>query len=108
MLNHIKMIDWILDVEEKNIEEAEKYVDKAHGMRHENKAAADWCVEMARKHLDFDDKGDMMLDNLCRELSEAAGNTELLGAMRQHVHNKRAWMAEKTAKIRTMIEMYGR
>lgn len=109
MLVHIKLIDWILGVEEGNVAEAEKYVKKAHRMKHENKGVADWCIEMARKHLDFNDnRGDMMLDDLCQKFNEVAGGTELHTAMRQHVHNKRAWIAEETAEVRTMIEMYGR
>ena len=56
----------------------------------------------------FDERGDMMIDQMCRELGEAAGNSELLTAMKTHVHERRAWLAEETAEVRTMIEMFSK
>lgn len=106
MMTHIKMIHWALDVAERNLDEAERYAKKAHGLRLQYRPAADWCVEMARRHLDFNVKADMMLDQLCNELHSAGGNAELWQAMKASVHEKREWLAEETAEVRMMLSDY--
>ena len=106
MMTHIKMIHWALDVSERNVEEAEKYAKKACAMKLRYRPAADWCVDMARKHLEFNDKAAMMLDQLCKELHEAGGNSELWQAMKAYVHEKREWLAEETAEVKMMLGMY--
>lgn len=108
MMTHIKMIHWALDVAERNLEEAAKYVKKAHGLKMQYRPAADWCVEMARMHLGFNDKAAIMLDQLCKELHEAGGNTELWQSMRAAVHEKREKLAEETAEVKMMLEMYNK
>ena len=106
MMTHIKMIHWALDVAERNLEEAEKYAKKAHGLKLQYRPAADWCVEMAKKHLEFNDKAAIMLDQLCKELHDAGGNADLWQAMKASVHEKREKMAEETTEIRMMLGMY--
>ena len=105
-MTHIKMIHWALDVAERNLDEAEKYAKKAHGLRTQYRPAADWCVEMARRHLDFNERASAMLDQLCRELHEAGGNSELYQAMKASVHEKRERLAEETAEVKLMLEKY--
>lgn len=106
MMTHIKMIHWALDTAERNVDEAEKYAKKAHAMKHQYRPAADWCVEMARRHLDFNERASAMLDQLCRELHEAGGNTELWQAMKASVHEKREKLAEETLEVKMMLERY--
>lgn len=106
MVTHIKMIHWTLDVAEKNLEEAEKYARKAHGLKLQYRPAADWCIEMAKRHLEFNDRAAGMLDVLCRELHDAGGSTELWNAMKASVHEKREKLAEETAEVRMMLGMY--
>lgn len=108
MMTHIKMIHWALDVAERNLEEAEKYAKKAHGLRLQYRPAADWCIEMSKAHLGFNDKAAIMLDQLCKELHEAGGNTELWQSMRAAVHEKREKLAEETAEVKMMLEMYNK
>lgn len=106
MMTHIKMIHWALDVSERNLEEAEKYAKKAHGLKLQYRPAADWCVEMAKRHLEFNVSAAAMLDQLCKELHDAGGNAELWQAMKASVHEKRAWLAEETAEVRMMLDKY--
>lgn len=106
MITHIKMIHWALDVAERNLDEAEKYARKAHGLRMQYRPAADWCVEMARMHLQFNERAEAMLDQLCRELRDVGGNSELWQAMRASVHEKRERLAEETAEVKGMLERY--
>lgn len=106
MMVHIKMIHWALDVAERNLEEAAKYVKKAHGLKLQYRPAADWCMEMAKKHLEFNERAAAMLDQLCKELHEAGGGSELWQAMKAAVHEKREKLAEETAEVRAKMMMY--
>lgn len=106
MMTHIKMIHWTLDVAERNLEEAAKYAKKAHGMKLQYRIGADWCVEMAKRHLEFNERATLMLDQLCKELHDSGGNTELWQAMKASVHEKREKMAEETADVKMMLTMY--
>ena len=105
MMTHIKMIHWALEIATKNLEEAEKYAHKAHGLRMQYKPASDWCAEMARKHLEFNDKASSMLDQLCKELGEAGGGSELWQSMRAYVHERREKIAEETAEVKVLLAM---
>ena len=106
MMTHIKMIHWTLDVAERNLEEAAKYAKKAHGLKLQYRPASDWCIDMAKKHLEFNERAAALLDVLCKELHEAGGNTELWNAMKASVHEKREKLAEETADVRRMVGMY--
>lgn len=106
MMTHIKLIHWALDIEERNLDEAEKYAKKAHALKLQSRPAADWCVEMAKRHLEFNDKGSVMLDQLCRELAGASGNGEVASAMKASVHERREKIAEETAEVKMLLEMY--
>lgn len=108
MMTHVKMIHWALGVEEKNLEEAERYAEKAHEFREEHKAAADWCVEMARKHIEFNEKGNSVLTQLCREMEPHMAGNSLHEPMKTAVTEKRGHLAREAARIRMMLEMYDR
>lgn len=108
MLMHIKTIMWILDVIKGNVDEAEKYAKKAHKMKAWNKETADWCCAMSKKHLEFNADGERLLERFCAELEQASGGDELMGAMKTMVHDKKAWIADETAEVKVMQEMYMR
>lgn len=106
MMTHIKMIHWALDTAENNLEEAGKYAKLAHRLKMQYRPAADWCVEMAKKHLDFNVNASIMLDQLCKELYNAGGNGELWQAMKASVHEKRERLAEVAVEIKMSLGMY--
>lgn len=106
MIAHMRMIHWILGVAEKNVEEAEKYAKKAHCMKMHNKAAADFCGEMARRHLEFNQTACMLLDQTCKELEKIGGMGEVMAATMAMVHERRERIAEETAEARVLLEMY--
>ena len=108
MMMHIKMLCWALDVACGNVGEAEKYAEKAHHFREQHKAAADWCAEMAKRHLEFNDKGASLMDQLCRELGETKIGGEMMEAFKAMVHEKRGHLAERTAKVKMSLGMYER
>lgn len=108
MMTHIKMVHWILEIAGKNVEEAERYAKKAHLLRDEHRAAADWCVEMARRHLEFNEKGCTMLTQLCREMEQTMAENELYKMMKTYVTETRAHLAKETAEVKLLLEMYER
>lgn len=106
MTTHIKLIYWALDVAERNLEEAERYVKKAHALRMQYKPAADWCIEMAKRHLDFNGTANVLLDGLCREMGDATGEGDIRGAIRAAINERRERLAEDTAEVKAKINVY--
>lgn len=108
MHNHIRMIYKVLDSAKGNVGEAERHVETAQCMKHEHRAIADWYIEMAKKHLEFNEKTHALIDEYCRELHDMAGDSELHAAMAASIHEYRAWINQETMEVRTMIELYSR
>lgn len=106
MLMHLRMIGWMLDVMTGNVEEAKKYAKLAHGKKFHNRAAADWCLEMSKQHLDFNIKGCMMLDQTCKELEQMGDHADLMAATKTMVHERREMIMEETAEVKLMIASY--
>lgn len=106
MVTHIKLIYWALDAEEGNLNEAEKYIKKAHALKMQNKPAADWCVEMAKRHVEFNAKADSMIDQLCKEMAEGAGGGEVANAIKAAINERREKIAEETAEVKVKLGMY--
>jgi hypothetical protein len=108
MLMHIKTIIWILDKMQGNVEEAERYAKKGHKMKAWNRDLADWCMAMSKNHMEFNVDGERLLEHFCTELERTSGGGELMGAIKTMVHDKRAWIADESAEVKIMHEMYGR
>lgn len=106
MAGKIEMMHMILRVAEGNVEEAERYAKKAHALKTSQKAVADWCVDMAKHHLEFNEKGCRMLDQICREMEAYSG--DMVAAIKAMVKEKRAHLAEETVEVKIMLEMYDR
>ena len=49
----MRMIKWTCDVISGNLREARKYIEKAYEMRESCRPVADWCRDMAARHLEF-------------------------------------------------------
>ena len=105
MLMKIKHIMWLLDVMEGNVHEAEKYAEKAHYMKSYCPESAEWCVEMVKRHLAFNEKGMSILSRYHNELL-ATVDGELAGAVNMAIHEKRGWINEETAEVHVMLDKY--
>lgn len=105
MLLHLKTIMWILDVMKGNVQEAEKYAEKACHMRDHCPDSAEWCVEMAKKHLEFNNKGMSLLDKHLAALTDKADG-EVVGAIKMYVHEKRSHLAEESVEVHVMLDKY--
>lgn len=47
----MRIIKWATDIIAGNLREARKYIGKAYEMREACRPAADWCRDMAVRHL---------------------------------------------------------
>lgn len=105
MLMHLKTIMWLIDTMKGNVAEAERYAEKACRMRDYCPDTAEWCAEMARRHLEFNNKGASVLEKHLTAFKGMAEG-EASGALQMYVHDKRAWIAEETAEVHVKLEKY--
>lgn len=89
-----------------NLMEARTYAAKAHAAKAEDRQEADWYLEMARRHLEFNNSGLPMLDRMVTEYAQ--GHThEGPGVQSVHKYRRAQWATE-TAGIQAMIAGYGK
>lgn len=102
----MKMIKWASDIIGGNLREAEKYIGKAYELRDVNKDAADWCKEMAAKHLDFNAKGHDLVKKLIADYAASGKHSELAPGMQAVYTEIHAEMTRRHAEIMSMISGY--
>lgn len=102
----MRMIKWASDIIDGNLREAEKYIGKAYELRDVNKDAADWCKEMAAKHLDFNTKGHDLVKNLIADYAASGKHSELAPGMQAVYNEIHADMIKRNAEIMAMISGY--
>ena len=101
----MKMIKWASDIMEGNLREAEKYIGKAYELRDIDREAADWCREMAAKHLGFNEHGHALVKNLIQEFRESGKHSELAPGMQAVYNDIHADMIRRNSEIMAMIQM---
>ena len=102
----MKMIKWASDIIKNNLHEAEKYISKAYELREANKDAADWCKEMAAKHLDFNGKGHELVKRLIADYAASGQHSDLAPGMQVVYNDIHADMMRKHAEIMAMVSNY--
>ena len=102
----MKMIKWASDIISGNIREAEKYIGKAYELRETNRDAADWCREMAAKHLDFNATGHELVKKLIADYNASGKNHELAPGMKAVYDEIHADLMRRTAEVQAMISGY--
>lgn len=102
----MKMIKWASDIMKNNLHEAEKYIGKAYELREVNKDAADWCKEMASKHLEFNSKGHELVKKLISDFVASGKHSDLAPGMQAVYNDMHAEMIRKNAEISAMISGY--
>lgn len=60
----------VLDIMWGNLMEADKYIREAHMLKDECRTYADWCKDMAAKHIEFNNGGKAVYDRLKERLHE--------------------------------------
>ena len=100
----MKMIKWASDILKANLHEARKYIDKAYELRDTHQQAAEWCKEMAMKHIEFNAKGHDLVKKL---IAEAETKQSPLGPGMMVVFNDiHADLIREQAEIAAMISAY--
>lgn len=95
----------VLDIMWGNLMEADKYIGMAHELRDACRAYADWCKEMAAKHIEFNTTGRSVYDRLKERMHEDHEHAEHhkgvvmvldrnLAKLNQHCAEIKAKMAE--------------
>lgn len=102
----MRMIKWASDIISGNLREAEKYIGKAYELRDVNKDAADWCKEMAAKHLDFNTKGHDIVKKLIMDYERSEQHSALAPGMKAVYNDMHSDMIRKHAEIMAMISNY--
>ena len=103
MLHHLKRVMWILETMQGNIREAEKYIEMACHTKHHCQDTAEWCLEMAKRHLEFNSKGTALLDRHMAELSDKYDG-ELMGSVKTYIHERRAGIMEESVEMHVALE----
>lgn len=102
----MRMIKWASDIIAGNLREARKYAEKAHELRDINKAAADWCKEMAQKHLEFNTNGHALVKKMIEDYAASGKNSELAPGMKAVYEATHADLMRESAEIAAMIAGY--
>ena len=97
----MKMIKWASDIMRGNLHEARKYINKAYELKETHPQAAEWCKEMAAKHLDFNTKGHELTKKLIAEAE--AKQSSLAPGMMAVYNDIHADMIRENAEIMAMI-----
>ena len=100
----MKMIKWATDIISGNLREARKYINQAYELRETHQQAAEWCKDMAAKHLDFNSKGHELVKKL---IAEAESKQSVLAPGMMAVYNDlHADMIRENAEITAMIAAF--
>lgn len=102
----MKLIKWATDVIAGNLREARKYIGKAYELRDECRDAADWCRDMAVKHLEFNVKGHDLCKKLIADYTANAQHAILAPGVKSVYDSIHADFARENAEIQAMVQAY--
>ena len=102
----MRMIKVASDIISGNLREARKYICKAYELKDSCKEAADWCKDMAVKHLDFNTKGHDLVAKLIKDYAASERHSDLVPGMRAVYEDLHCDMMRETAEIQAMITGY--
>lgn len=105
-MSHFERLNEVLDIMWGNVMEAEKYIKEAHEMKSECPSYADWCRDMAVRHLEFNSTGRTVFDRI-RDMvaAEHEHMAHMPGMMRVYDHQTHK-LARESAEVRMLIDMY--
>ena len=102
----MRMIKWTTDIIAGNLREARKYIGKAYELRESCRPAADWCKEMAVRHLEFNQIGHSMVKKLIEDYANSGAQSELLPGMKAVYTDMHADIMRESAEVQAMISAY--
>ena len=86
-----------------NVREARKYAIKAYDLRDKNKAASDWCKEMAAAHITFNTGGAALAKKLMDE-AKANDPSERMEGRLEVWSERHAEIVREGAEVKAMLE----
>jgi len=96
----------VLDIMWGNLMEADKYIKMAHELRDECRVYADWCKDMAMKHIEFNTGGktvyERMRDKLHEDHEHAAHHEGILMILDRQM----AKLSHNCAEIKSKMDAY--
>ena len=97
------MLAWAMESMGGNVREARKYAIKAYDLRDKNKAASDWCKEMAAAHLAFNTGGAALAKKLMDE-AKASDPSERMEGRLDVWGERHAEIVREGAEVKAMLE----
>ena len=99
----MRMIKWTTDIISGNLREARKYIGKAYELRESCRPAADWCKEMAVRHLEFNQIGHSMAKKMIEDYANSGAQSELMPGMKAVYNDMHADIMRESAEVQAMI-----
>ena len=104
----MKMIKMMCDAISHNIDEAEEHIDTAYKYSSECREIADWYRTMADAHLKFNDAGHAVVAKMIETEKVKNADNPLTPGMLALYNEVHADMIRNAAKVRSMIDSYGK
>lgn len=101
-----EMMNDVLDIMWGNLMEADKYVKMAHELKDDCRTYADWCKEMAMKHMEFNTGGRNVFDRLKERLHEDHEHTQHHAGVMLILDRQMAKLNQHCAEIKAKMEAY--
>jgi hypothetical protein len=95
-----------LDIMWGNLMEADKYVKMAHELKDDCRMMADWCKDMAAKHMEFNVSGRAVYDRLKDRLHEEHEHAEHHAGIVMVLDRNMAKLNRQHSEIKAMMDMY--
>lgn len=89
-----------------NLMEADKYAKMAHELKDECRSYADWCRDMAMKHIEFNTAGKNVYDRMKDKLAEDQGSREHHTGILMILDRNMAKLNQHCAQIKAKLEAY--
>lgn len=89
-----------------NLMEAKSYSNRALEAKSEERAEASWYAEMAKRHLEFNNQGLLLVDRMAEELAQSCPEKGP-GVLAMHRYRRADW-AKETAQIQAMLSTMGK
>ena len=108
-MEHVEILNQIRRIAKNlmgNVQEAERYAEKAHRYRNTCKMQADWYRDMAAKHLEFNLSGRQLYDKFMRDLAENPEAAKYMAGMHAAYDEWLHEIDEQTAKVHALLNMY--
>lgn len=96
----------VLDIMWGNLMEADKYAGMAHELRDECRSYADWCKDMAMKHIEFNTAGKTAYERMREKLHEDHEHREHHAGILMILDRNLAKLNQHCAEVKAKVDAY--